>query len=319
MHFLLDGDPGHDDMLTIFLAAKHVNVVGITTTHGNQSLEKTTLNARKSVELAGLTHIPIAKGLPRPLVNEPRYAPEIHGQSGLDGVELPEPTVELHPMHAVDFIIAMSHKYDDLILVPTGPLTNVAAALIKDPTLVDRIKGISWMGGSVTYGNATPAAEFNAFVDPEAANVVFNSGVPLKMFGLNVTRMASATVGRLDEIRAIGTEFARTIADLVEFYRASLHNVFGLEGASIHDPLAIAIFIKPELLTMREMNVKIELKGEHTRGMTVCDYRHVQGTGTDIRGRSGIYRGDAPNCEVAMDLDVDGFFKLLNDTIAMYD
>ncbi len=319
MHFLLDGDPGHDDMLAIFLAAKHVKVVGITTTHGNQSLEKTTLNARKSVELAGLTHIPIAKGLSRPLVNEPRYGPEIHGQSGLDGAELPEPTVELHPLHAVDFIIEMSHKYDDLILVPTGPLTNVAAALIKDPTLVERIKGISWMGGSVTYGNSTAAAEYNAFSDPEAAHVVFTCGVPLKMFGLNVTRMASATVARLDEIRAIGTEFARTIADLIEFYRASLHNVFGLEGASLHDPLAIAIFIKPELFTMRELNVKIELKGEHTRGMTVCDYRHIQGSGADVKGQSGVIRGDAPNCEVAIDLDVDGFFQLLNDTIAMYD
>ncbi len=318
MHYLLDGDPGHDDMLTIFLAAKHVDVVGITTTHGNQSLEKTTRNARKSVELAGLTHIPIAKGLPRPLVNEPRYAPEIHGQSGLDGVELPEPTVALHPLHAVDFILEMSHKYDDLILVPTGPLTNVAAAIIKDPTLAQRLKGISWMGGSVTYGGSTAAAEFNAYVDPEAADVVFRSGVPLKMFGLNVTRMASATVARLDEIRAIGTNFARTIADLVEFYRASLQNVYGLEGASIHDPLAIAVFIKPELFTMRKMNVKIELTGQHTRGMTVCDYRHIQGTGADINGVSGIIRGDAPNCEVAMNMDVDGFFKLLNNTIAMY-
>lgn len=319
MHFLLDGDPGHDDMLAIFLAAKHVHVVGITTTHGNQSLEKTTLNARKSVELGGLTHIPIAKGLPRPLVNEPRYGPEIHGQSGLDGADLPEPTVELHPMHAVDFILEMSHRYDDLILVPTGPLTNVAAALIKDPTLGERIQGISWMGGSVTYGNATAAAEFNSFADPEAAHVVFNSGIPLKMFGLNVTRMASATVSRLDEMRAIGTGFARTVADLVEFYRASLNNVFGLEGASLHDPLAIAIFIKPELFTMREMNVKIELEGTHTRGMTVCDYRHVLGSGADIKGQSGIIRGDLPNCEVATDLDVDGFFKLLLETIAMYD
>ena len=318
MHFLLDGDPGHDDMLTIFLAAKHVDVVGITTTHGNQSLEKTTINARKSVELAKLTHIPIAKGLPRPLVNEPRYAPEIHGQSGLDGVPLPDPTVDLHPLHAIDFIIELSHRYDDLILVPTGPLTNVAAAMIKDPTLKDRIKGVSWMGVSLTYRGSTAAAEFNPYVDPEAADVVCCSGVPLKMFGLNVTRMASATVKRLDDMRAIGTPFAKTVADLVEFYRASLHNVYGLEGASIHDPLAIAVFIKPDLFTMRKINVKIELKGEHTRGMTVCDYRHIRGTGADINGVSGIIRGDQPNCEVAMDMDVDGFFKLLNETIAMY-
>jgi pyrimidine-specific ribonucleoside hydrolase len=319
MHFLLDGDPGHDDMLTIFLAAKHVDVVGITTTHGNQSLEKTTLNACKCLELGKLTHIPIAKGMARPLVNKPRYAPEIHGETGLDGVTMPEPAVQLHPLHAVDFIIEQSHRYDDLVLVPTGPLTNIASALIKDPTLVERIKCISLMGGSLTYGGSTPAAEFNIYVDPEAADVVFRSGIPLKMFGLNVTRQASATIPRIEEIRKIGTPFAKTVADLVEFYRSSLNNVYGLTGASIHDPLAIAIFIAPELFTMRAMNVQIELNGKLTRGMTVCDYRHIQGSGADINGVSGIIRGEAPNCEVAMAIDVDGFFKLLNKTIAMYE
>ena len=183
MRFLLDGDPGHDDMLTLFLAAKHVEVVGLTTTYGNSSVEHTTLNARKCVTLGGLTHIPIAKGSVRPLVNQPRYAPQMHGDSGLDGAELPEPSVGLHPLHAVDFILEQSRKYDDLILVPTGPLTNVASALIKDPTLADRLKGISLMGGSLTFGNTTPAAELNIYLDPEAADVVFRSGVPLRMFG----------------------------------------------------------------------------------------------------------------------------------------
>jgi len=318
MQFLLDCDPGHDDMLTIFLAAKHLDVVGITTVSGNQSLEKTTRNARRSVELAGLTHIPIAKGLPRPLVNEVRYAPEIHGQSGLDGVALPEPTVELSELHAVDFIIQASHTYDELVLVPTGPLTNIAAALIKDPTLVDRVKEISLMGGSMTYGGSTAAAEFNIYVDPEAADVVFRSGLPIKMFGLNVTRMASATVARLDRIRDIGTPFARTVADLVEFYRASLHNVYGLDGASIHDPLAVAVYIRPELFTMQAMNVQIELNGTHTRGMTVCDYRYVGREGKGIYGESGIIRGAEANAEVAVDMDVDGFFDLLTETLALY-
>jgi len=318
MHYLLDGDPGHDDMLTIFLAAKHLDVVGITTVSGNQSLEKTTINARKSVELAGLTSIPIAKGLPRPLVNEPRYAPEIHGVSGLDGVALPEPTVPLSPLHAVDFIIQASHTYDDLVLVPTGPLTNIAAAFIKDPTLAERVSAISLMGGSLTYGNSTAAAEFNIYVDPEAADVVFRSGVPIKMFGLNVTRMASATKERLDRIRDIGTPFARTVADLVEFYRQSLHDVFGLEGASLHDPLAVAVFIKPELFTMASMNVQIELNGAQTRGMTVCDYRYVGSESLGVRGKEGVIRGAEANAEVAVDMDVDGFFDLLTDTLALY-
>jgi inosine-uridine nucleoside N-ribohydrolase len=143
MHFLLDGDPGHDDMLTLFLAAKHVDVVGLTTTYGNSSVEHTTLNARKCIELGDLKHIPVARGSVRPLVNPPRHAPQIHGDSGLDGAELPEPSVGVHPLHAVDFILEQSFKYDDLILVPTGPLTNVASALIKDPTLANRLMGIS--------------------------------------------------------------------------------------------------------------------------------------------------------------------------------
>lgn len=197
-------------------------------------------------------------------------------------------------------------------------MTNIAAALIKDPTLTERIKGISLMGGSMTYGGSTAAAEFNIYVDPEAADVVFRSGVPLKMFGLNVTQMASATVERLDRIRAIGTPFARTAADLVEFYRSSLHKVYGLEGASIHDPLAAAIFIKPELFTMQPMNVQIELNGTLTRGMTVCDYRYVGHEGKGIYGEEGIIRGAEPNCDVAVDMDVDGFFDLLTDTLAMY-
>ena len=170
----------------------------------------------------------------------------------------------------------------------------------------------------MTYGGSTAAAEFNIYVDPEAADVVFRSGVPLKMFGLNVTRMASATVQRLDRIRAIGTPFAKTVADLVEFYRSSLHRVYGLDGASIHDPLAAAIFIQPDLFTMQKMNVQIELRGTHTRGMTVCDYRYVGREGKGIYGQEGIIRGPEPNVEVASDMDVDGFFDLLTDTLALY-
>jgi inosine-uridine nucleoside N-ribohydrolase len=319
MHFLLDGDPGHDDMLAIYLAVPHLDVVGITTVSGNQSLEKCTQNARKVLELGGLTRIPLAKGQDRPLINEPIYAPEIHGQSGLDGVTLPEPTVALSDKTAVEFILEQSHLYDDLCIVATGPLTNVAAAFIVDPTLRDRLSCISLMGGSVTYGNSTPVAEFNIWVDPEAADIVFRSGVPLKMFGLNVTRQASATKVELDRIRDIGTSFAVTVADLVEFYRSSLENVFGLKGASLHDPLAVAIFIKPELFTMQPMHVGIELNGTLTRGMTVCDYRRVGGgTGADLAGDEAIERGAKPNCEVAVAMDVPGFFDLLTETLATY-
>jgi inosine-uridine nucleoside N-ribohydrolase len=320
MHFLLDGDPGHDDMVAFLLAAKHLDVVGITSVHGNTPLVNTTRNALRVVEMGGLTHIPVARGLARPLVNAPVYAPEIHGVSGLDGMDLPEPTTPLHELDAVDFIIEMSHQHaNDLWLVPTGPLTNVAAAFIKDTTLAERISGISLMGGSLTYGNSTPAAEFNIWADPEAADVVFRSGVPIKMFGLNVTRMANAGKPELERIRSIGNPVAVTVGTLLEFYRSSLEKVFGLTGASLHDPLAVAVFIKPELFTMKAMHVAIELHGTLTRGMTVCDYRYV---GRDeqrrAEGLDAIERGETPNAEVAVDMDVPGFFDLLYETLALY-
>lgn len=318
MPYLLDGDPGHDDMLAIFLAAKHLDVVGVTTVSGNQSLPKVTRNARAVLELGNLTQIPLAAGMARPLVNDPVYAPEIHGRTGLDGVPLPEPTVRLKDQHAVDFIIEQSHLSPGLRLVATGPLTNVAAALIKDTTLVERIDCLSIMGGSLTYGNSTAAAEFNIWVDPEAADVVFRSGIPIKMFGLNVTRQASATRTEIQRIDEIGTPFARTVAALLEFYRSSLEKVFGLAGASLHDPLAVATFIKPELFELRPMHVAIELNGRLTRGMTVCDYRRIPGTGDELQGEAAIEANRRPNCEVAVGIDVSGFFDLLTETLAMY-
>lgn len=316
MHFVLDVDPGHDDMLAILLAAKHLDVVGITTVSGNQSLAKVTRNAGVVLELGGLEHIPLAAGLARPLVNDPVYAPEIHGETGLDGVTLPEPTVGLSELNAVEFLLEQSSRYDDLHVVATGPLTNVAAAFIRDPTLGERLRAISIMGGSLTYGNATPAAEFNIWVDPEAADVVFRSGVPIRMFGLNVTRRASATRAELDRIRGIGSDLARTVADLVEFYRGTLEHVFGLEGASLHDPLAVATFIQPDLFELKTMHVGIELHGTRTRGMTVCDYRQVEGR--ELAGDKAIGLGEPPNAQVAVDIDVPGFFDLLNDTLARY-
>lgn len=318
MHVLLDGDPGHDDMVAILLAARHLDVVGITTVSGNQSIDKVTRNALAIVEMAGLTAIPVARGLPRPLVNDPVYAPEIHGVTGLDGVALPEPTTPLAPLDAVDFILDASRRYDDLWLVPTGPLTNVAAAFIADPSLAGRLAGISLMGGSLTYGNSTPAAEFNIWVDPEAADVVFRSGVPIRMFGLNVTRLANATRTEIGRIRDIGRPVARTVANLLEFYRSSLEKVFGLTGASLHDPLAVATLIRPELFELQRMHVGIELYGTRTRGMTVCDYRHVGRGGGSPVGLDAIGRGEPPNAEVAVGVDVPGFFELLTATLAEY-
>ena len=162
---IIDCDPGHDDVMAILLAGHTLDVRGITTVHGNASLADTTRNARQTVEFADLTHVPVAAGLPRPLVREPSYAPEVHGKTGLDGPNLPPPTVALHPQHAVDFLIEQARAVTDLTLVPIGPLTNIAAAIERDPGFAGRIKEISLMGGSLTYGNSTPAAEFNICCD----------------------------------------------------------------------------------------------------------------------------------------------------------
>ena len=193
---IINCDPGHDDVMAILLGGRTLDLQGITPVHGNASLENTTRNARQTLEFAGLTAIPIAVGMPRPLVREPRYAPQVHGLSGLDGPQLDPPTLLLHPQHAVE----------DLYLVSVGPLTNIASALQRDPTLPTRIKGISLMGGSLTFGNATPTAEFNTYCDPEAAHVVFTSGIPIKMIGLNVTHQVPATAECRAQIRKMGFE-----------------------------------------------------------------------------------------------------------------
>ena len=315
MHVLLDCDPGHDDMLAILLAAKHLDVVGITTVHGNQSVDKTTANALKIVELGGLD-IPVSRGLAKPLVQDAVFVPEMHGESGLDGAELPEPTTAPTAIDAVHTILEASHRYDDLVIVPTGPFTNVAAALTIDPTLATRLQAISLMGGSLTFGNWTPAAEFNIWADPEAADIVFRSGVPIRMFGLNVTRRAAATAERITQIRERGGHVSGVVADLLEFYSASSKTLYGLSGASLHDPLAVATLIRPELFVLQDLHVAVELRGTLTRGMTVCDYRHA--STPEIQERDAEPRGEAPNAQVAVEIDVDGFFELLAETLGRY-
>jgi len=315
---ILDCDPGHDDAMAILLAAKHLDVLGITTVAGNQTLDKVTINALKVVELAGLTHIPVAKGMDRPLVRPPRHAPEIHGETGLDGPHLPEPTTPLDPRHAVDFLIDTAMSNDGITLVPTGPLTNVATALRRKPRIAKRLQEISLMGGSLTYGNSTPVAEFNIYTDPEAAHIVFSSGVTVKMCGLNITRQVGATEVERERIRSLGTAVAKVVAEWLDFFSGTLKQVFGLAGGSLHDPCAVAALIDPTLIEFEPMHVAIELKGEHTCGMTVCDYRHLQGTGQDIVAGESISQGEPPNAEVGLHIDKDRFFDLLTDTIAMY-
>lgn len=321
---IIDCDPGHDDAMAILLGARVLDVKGITTVHGNVPLALTTLNARKVVELAGLTEIPIAAGMDRPLVREAVHAPEVHGQTGLDGPTLPEPGVSIVEEHAVEFINRLAHEHDDLHLVPVGPLTNVAAALRRYPGLGERIAQISLMGGSLTFGNSTPAAEFNIWADPDAAHVVFTSGIPIKMVGLNVTRRVSATRERRAQVRRIGNQTADVVAELLDFYSERLQKLFGLEGGSMHDPLAVAALVAPDVLRFEPMHVAVELRGEHTYGMTLCDYRHhdpsdsEQGGSDSALKPSGILRGEAPNAEVAVDVNDDRFWELFLEALATY-
>ncbi len=314
---IIDCDPGHDDVMAILLGARTLDFHGITTVHGNASLEHTTYNARQTVEFSDLTSIPIAKGMARPLLRDVHYAPEVHGESGLDGPVLPPPTVPLLDQHAVDFIIEQSHAILDLYLIPTGPLTNIASALLRDPSLPARIKGISLMGGSLTFGNSTPASEFNIWCDPEAAHLVFTSGIPIKMVGLNVTRQVPATPERVAQIRSLGTTTTTHVADMLEFYSVRLIKEYGV-GGGMHDPLAVAALVDPEILRFEPMHVAVELKGEHTYGMTLCDGRHLRPENLGIPGPIGLHRGAPANAEVAIAVNADRFWELFLDILATY-
>ncbi|HWQ12684.1 MAG TPA: nucleoside hydrolase [Roseiflexaceae bacterium] len=300
---IIDCDPGLDDVMALLLGARTLDLVGITVTHGNAPLAATTHNARQAVELAGITHIPLAAGMARPLLRAPHHALEIHGAGGLGGHTLPEPSVPLNSQHAVDFIIAQSHRVPGLHLAPIGPLTNIAAALLKDPTLPERIAQICLMGGSTTSGNTTAAAEFNIYADAEAAHIVFTSGIPIKMVGLNVTRQVTATPDRLAQVRAIGTRTARVAAGLLEFLGAQVRR-FGLPGGAMHDPLAVAALVAPDVVAFEPMHVAVELRGEHTYGMTVCDARPS--------------RSAPPNAEVAVAVCPERFWELFLETLATY-
>jgi inosine-uridine nucleoside N-ribohydrolase len=315
---ILDCDPGHDDAIAILLAAKHLDVLGITTVHGNQSLEKVTRNALKVLEFSGLSHIPVIPGMARPLAQEPRHAPEIHGESGLDGPTLPEPSLSPQDGHAVDFIIETVMSTEGVTLVATAPLTNIAVALLREPRISERIHGIFLMGGSLTMGNSTPVAEFNIWCDPEAAHIVFTSGIPIKMVGLNLTRQAEAGRQEIERIRSLGNRTGRIVADLLDFYSARLSALFGLAGGSLHDPCAVAWLIDPTLIEARKMHVAIELHGELTRGMTVCDARHLRLEGLATARVEGIRRGKPPNAEVGLRLEVTRFFDLLIKTLSTY-
>src|ERR1700694_47553 len=299
---ILDCDPGHDDAMAILLAhgSPEIELLAITTVAGNQTLEKTSLNARRVCSVAGI-HVPIAAGCDRPLTRELKTAAYIHGESGLDGPAFGEPTVQLDERHAVDLIIELlMNLTGDITLVPTAPVTHIAMARPKGPRIVQKVQEIILMGGAYTRGNTTPAAEFNIAVDPEAAAIVFTAGWPLTMVGLDLTHQALPTPAVLERIAGLGTPIARIAVELMEFFRETYRRNAGFDSPPVHDPCAVARVIDPGVMTCVDANVAIETRGEFTSGMTV----------TDFSGRLG-----PANVRVATRLDVDRFWNLMVDAI----
>ncbi|MFG3495905.1 nucleoside hydrolase [Streptomyces sp. NPDC047928] len=303
---ILDCDPGHDDAFAIMLAAAHpaVDLLAITTVAGNQTVEKTTLNARRVCTAAGIDTVPIAAGRARPLHGPGIVAADIHGTSGLDGPGFGEPTVPLDPRDAQTLLreTLLAHPVP-VTLVPTGPLSNIAAFLLAHPELAaERVERIVLMGGSTERGNRTPAAEFNIAADPEAADIVFSSGLPVTMIGLNVSHRVPATPDVVARIEALGTPLARLCTDLLTFFGAAYREVFGFAAPPLHDPLTVAHLIDPDLIRLVHAPVAVELTGTHTRGATVVDL-------------DGVW-GRPPNAHVGVDVDAAAFWDLVVGAVA---
>jgi inosine-uridine nucleoside N-ribohydrolase len=295
---LLDCDPGHDDAIALLLAlaSPEVELLGVTTVAGNQTLEKTTANALRVLELAGRVEIPVAAGADRPLVRESFVAAYVHGETGLDGPDLPQPRGRPVEQHAVDFL---AERVKGATLVATGPLTNVALLLAARPEA--RPERLVLMGGAIAEGNVTPAAEFNIWADPEAAARVFASGLDVTMVGLDVTHRALLTPGHADRLRRTG-RVGRVVAELLDFYGVFHREVYGFDGSPIHDAVALAHAFRPELLELRRLNVEIDCESSLCRGRTVVD----------LWRRSGR----EPNARVAVGIDADAFLDLLLERLS---
>ncbi len=296
---ILDVDPGHDDAVAIMLAcgSPGLDLRAVTTVAGNVPLEKTTDNALRVLSLIGRTDVPVAAGAASPLARPLYTAENIHGESGMEGPEIPEPTFSADGRGATELIAdVLQSAPEPVVLVPTGPLTNVAKFLREHPELKERIARVSHMGGSIGLGNTTPAAEFNVYVDPEAAREVFESGLPITMSGLDVTHQAGAGPAERERLRSAG-RVGEVVAGLLEFFAETYERVFGFDSPPLHDPVAVAAVLEPNLLTTRPMRVDVECESELTRGETVCDFYGVT--------------GKPPNAEVGVELDREAFFEIL--------
>ncbi|WIY51775.1 nucleoside hydrolase [Devosia sp. YIM 151766] len=305
---IIDTDPGQDDAVAILLALAspaELEVLGVVAVAGNVGLAQNAINARKVVELSGRSDVPVYAGCARPMRRQLVTAEHVHGDTGLNGPDLPAPHIPLQDRHGVDFIIEtlMNAEPKTITLCTLGPLTNIGMALVKEPRIAERIAEIVMMGGAYfEVGNITPTAEFNIYVDPEAADVVMRCGAPITILPLDVTHMIQSTPARLDAIKALGNKSGQAVHDMLSFSESFDLKKYGWNGAPLHDPTVIAYLLKPELFEGRHCHVAIETASELTVGMTVVDYWHVTGR--------------APNANYLRSGDADGFYALLNERLA---
>jgi purine nucleosidase len=304
---ILDCDPGQDDAVAILLALaspEEIELLGITTVAGNVPLAKTQRNARLMCDVAGRRDVPVHAGCARPMLRPLHTAEYVHGKEGIDGAEIRDPVTPLAEGHAVDFLVDRLRRAEDesITLVAVGPLTNVALALIKAPEVGSKIREIVLMGGAMREGgNTTPAAEFNMYVDPHAAQVVLECGRPITVMGLDVTHQVLATPARIQRIRALGTKAAETVASMLLFFNRFDTEKYGSEGAPLHDPCTIAFLLKPALFQGKRVRIDVETTSELTMGATAVDFW-------------GVSRR-APNAVWMHGVDAEGFFDLLTERL----
>ncbi|MFC5503450.1 nucleoside hydrolase [Lysinimonas soli] len=302
---ILDCDPGHDDAVALLLAWGNpdIELVGVTTVVGNQTIDKVTRNALSVARVAGIVGVPFARGAERPLVRPIETAGAIHGESGLDGPVLPEPTIALDARPAAQFIVdtVMASEPGEITLVPTGGLTNIALAARLEPRIIPRVKEVVLMGGGVHVGNWSATSEFNIVIDPEAAAIVFGAGWPVTMIGLDVTHQALATDEVVAAIAAVGTAPARFVGELMEFFAHAYRDTQGFDHPPVHDPVAVAYLIDRSLVRTVAAPIEIERRGEFTLGMTVVDLRAAAPDDCVTR--------------VGLDLDADRFWALVVDAL----
>lgn len=303
---ILDCDPGHDDAVAIMLAGKSpkIDLLGITVVAGNQTLDNTQRNALNVVQCLGLD-VPVYAGCGQPMIREKMTAGDIHGKTGLDGPVFEPLTRKLEPEHGVNFIIrTLMESRDPITVVTTGPMTNLGMAIRMEPRIVEKIQRIVLMGGAYTNGNVTPAAEFNIIADADAAYVCFTSGRPITMVGLDVTRKALCYPSIVERMDKVGNKASKLFVDLMKHFCKSQKEVFGWEGGPLHDPITVAYLIDPTVLTTKPMHAEIDIRSTQSYGRTNCDYFG--------------YQKKEPNADVAIDIDVEKFWNMIEEGLRLY-